>query len=268
MTAVNYLWRDEEGNIRIRADEAFSSIYPSISKDIHINQVSEEIKKIVIKTSTEIYGSQPSSGSLNNCKGRWNEFSFLYSSHISILNQRQDLYLVKMGGESSIKFWELYTPSSRKNFEIFLGNLSQKGVALRCSTPDFTLINRDLIRSLNFFDANLSFDYLNTLYKSLINQCEPNDIIAFISIKTSNRPDRRYQILYEANITKLASKFIHSPDHPLQFHVIGTSTKSDADVFTAPLLASVFTQVIEHPVIDSDVQISTIQELDQYWSNF
>ncbi|WP_375494156.1 Cfr10I/Bse634I family restriction endonuclease, partial [uncultured Nostoc sp.] len=110
------------------------------------------------------------------------------------------------------------------------------------------------------------------------NECEPSDVISFISLKTSNRPDRRYQILYEANITKYASKYIHNAKHRLRFDVIGKSNESDTQVFQAPLLSTLpkfnienleeELESLEPCAIDSDTRISTKLDLDKYWQRF
>jgi len=269
MQMPNYL-RIKDEEVYVRAYEAFLSIYPSIPHETPLDQIAERIRQRVIQEALNYYNKTPSGGSLNNCKGHWNEFSYLYSAHSSILNQREDLYIVKMGNENSIKFWQLYKPNARTRFTDFLETLKQRDLVMRCSTPDFVLVRRSVIaesipHSQELFGEAL-FDGLKNLYKKLIDKCEPEDVISFISVKTSNRPDRRYQILYEANITKLASKYIHSELHPLQFHAIGTSNESDSEVFSAPLLSSL--PNIEGPIIDSDSKILTISDLDAFWNKF
>ncbi|HEY9628528.1 MAG TPA: Cfr10I/Bse634I family restriction endonuclease [Coleofasciculaceae cyanobacterium] len=269
MQIPNYL-RVENEEIYVKAHEAFLEIYPLIPHETPLDKIAEKIRQKVILEALNSYNKIPSSGSLNNCKGQWNEFSYLYSAHSSILNQRKDLYIIKMGNENSIKFWQLYKPNSRIRFTDFLETLKQRNIVLRCSTPDFVLVRRSIIAesipdSQELFGKAL-FDELKNIYKKLIDKCEPEDVISFISVKTSNRPDRRYQILYEANITKLASKYIHDDSHRLQFHAIGTSNESDSEVFSAPLLSSL--PSIEGPIIDSDSKILTIDDLDAFWSKF
>jgi Cfr10I/Bse634I restriction endonuclease len=149
---------------------------------------------------------------------------------------------------------------------------------MRCSTPDFVLIKRNILDSIpKYSDINF-FNQLKDLYKQIINKCEPSDIISFISLKTSNRPDRRYQILYEANITKYASKYIHNSSCPLRFDAIGESNSSDSEVFSAPLLCDLKQINVEsfkfksesaiHSAIDSDVNIYTLDDMNNYWKRF
>ncbi len=102
--SVNYLYKDEnEQKVHIKADLAFITLYPKLPENTPINKVSDRIAELVKNEANSIYGSQPSSGSLNNSKGRWNEFSFLYSAHTSILTKKDNLYLVKMGNRPLAK---------------------------------------------------------------------------------------------------------------------------------------------------------------------
>lgn len=100
----------------------------------------------------------------------------------------------------------------------------------------------------------------------------PHQVKGFISLKTSNRPDRRYQILSEANVTKFASRYIHDPEHKLRYDVIGESNPSDREVFSAPLMftlpksGNTITSV--ERAINSEVNIKSGQELDRYWKRY
>jgi hypothetical protein len=273
----NYIWQNDNGNVQINADIAFIHLYPKIDNS-QINLVSNQISDLVKEAALKQFNKLPSSGSLNNCKGRWNEFSFIYSAHISILENTKNLYLVKLGNESSLKFWEIYSQTSRNDFEVFLSKLKENKIFIRCSTPDFVLVKRKTLKNIPVFDDANFFAKLKDLYKQLINKCEPSDVISFISLKTSNRPDRRYQILYEANITKYASKYIHDSSCPLRFDAIGESNDSDSEVFSAPLLSDLAKIDIKqltselgsivHAAINSDINIYTRENMNNYWQRF
>ncbi len=95
-------------------------------------------------------------------------------------------------------------------------------------------------------------------------------------MKNSNRPDRRYQILYEAAVTKYASEYIHPLTSPLRFNVIGNSTIEDKKVFTAINLYSIPRNFpcsdleLENlnRLIDSDESIFDRNDLDRYWNRY
>lgn len=280
LTNREYIFRNSQGGIQVYADLAFANIYPTLSPNTPINEVSKKIRRRVVAEAHNKYdGEKPSSGSLNNCSGRWNELAFLVPAHISILEKKDSIYIVKLGNEKSIKFWELYTEESRSIFCNLLTNLSLNNISIRCSTPDFVVINKEVIRSQvpQIDSTEISPEQIALflqLYKYLKSRCQPSDIKAFISIKASNRPDRRYQILYEATITKYASKYIHSPDYPLRFDVIGESNEEDTDVFSAPDLLSLplpfqgtdLSNVKK--LLDSDERIKNKADLDAYWERY
>ena len=280
MTNCEYISRNSKGVIQVYADLAFVDIYPTLPSYTPINVVSKEIKKRVIYESENKYhGEKPSLGSMNNCSGRWNELAFLIPAHLSILEKKDTIYIVKLGNEKSIKFWEVYTQESRSAFSQLLNNLSLKNIYIRCSTPDFVVINKEVISNqlpqINSTEiSSQKIALLLKLFEYLKNKCQPSDVKSFISIKTSNRPDRRYQILYEAMITKYASRYIHQVAYPLRFDVIGESNKEDTDVLSAPDLLSLphafsntdITNVKQ--LIDSDERIANKEDLDAYWERY
>jgi hypothetical protein len=215
MTNCDYISRNSKGVIQVFADLAFVDIYPTLPSYTPINVVFKEIKRRVIYESENKYhGEKPSLGSLNNCSGRWNELAFLIPAHLSILEKKATIYIVKLGNEKSIKFWEIYTQESRGAFSQLLNDLSLKNIYIRCSTPDFVVINKEVISNqlpqINSTEiSSQKIVLLLKLFEYIKHKCQPSDVKSFISIKTSNRPDRRYQILYEAMITKYASRYIH-----------------------------------------------------------
>jgi hypothetical protein len=269
---IEYLWEDDAGNVRLKADLAFLSIYPILPPSTNIDAVSRVIRQVVCEESRQLFGKTPSGGSLNNSAGRWNEFSFIISGHNSISRLRDDIYIVKLASESSIKFWEIYSPEAREAFDSLLKIYHEENIFLRCSTPDFVLVKKGILPRVP--QPGPSFiEELGGLYKSIEGRCGAEDVKAFISIKNSTRPDRRYQILYEANVTKFASKYIHSPQNPLRYYAVGEISTEDAQVFKAPLLSSLQASEfsldsVESPVVDGAIAISTIADLDNFWTRF
>ena len=210
--------------------------------------------------------------------GTWYELAFIMEAHRSILQSTENLYLVKMGSETSIKFWEIYQKESRQKYDLLINTLKKREepIFIRCSTPDFIVISRDIIRdssSSNILqNSSPPLKEINDLYKAIKNRCFPHQVKGFISLKTSNRPDRRYQILLEANVTKFASRYIHESAHRLRYDIIGESNSSDREVFSAPLMSTLprsGTNIASvERAIDSEVNIQSGQELDEYWKRY
>lgn len=81
-------------------------------------------------------------------------------------------------------------------------------VQLISSNPDFVIIKRQLadvafgpikpITSLN----NADIEKLSSIYGNLSGRCTFTDIVGYLSVKTSFRPDRRLQISHEGSLMK------------------------------------------------------------------
>ncbi len=259
----------------IRKNDEFEAIYPTLNLNgLTFLDIVDLIEKVVVQTSTEAI----TQGSLNNCRGTWYELVFIMEAHRSILQSTENLYLVKMGSETSIKFWEIYPKESRQKYDLLIDIFKKREepIFIRCSTPDFVVISRDIIRgssSSNILqNPSPPLKEINELYKLIKNKCLPHQVKGFISLKTSNRPDRRYQILLEANVTKFASGHIHDRLHRLRYDIVGESNSSDREVFSAPLMSMLPRSgnniASVERAIDSEVNIKSGQELDEYWKRY
>jgi Cfr10I/Bse634I restriction endonuclease len=257
--------------------EEFDKIYHTLnleSNEFDLVEIVNRIENEVIKK----YSKPLTQGSRNNCRGAWHELAFIMEAHRSILQSTENLYLVKMGSETSIKFWEIYQKESRQKYDLFVDTLNKKEeeIFIRCATPDFVVISRDIIKDSSSYkilqNLSPSLKEINELYKVIKNRCLPHQVQGFISLKTSNRPDRRYTILVEANVTKFASRYIHDREHRLRYDIIGESNSSDQEVFCAPLMYTLPQDESDinsvERAIDSDITIKSRQELDGYWKRY
>lgn len=86
--------------------------------------------------------------------------------------------------------------------------LSSSSVQLITSNPDFVIIDNRLARNLIADPepiGNINTDILSALggkYGTFIDKCEFDDIVGYVSVKTSLRPDRRLQIPHEGSLMK------------------------------------------------------------------
>jgi Cfr10I/Bse634I restriction endonuclease len=260
----------------IRKNDEFEAIYPTLD----LNGLTFlDIVDLIEREVRQKYGSKATQGSLNNCRGTWNELAFIMEAHRSILRATTDLYIVKMGNENSIRLWEIYDPVSRERYEQLLTQLKQRKqpIFIRCSTPDFVVINRDIVanspRAEILKSVAPSVSSVNKLYKEIKNKCSPDRVKGFISLKASNRPDRRYQIVWEANVTKLMHSYIHQSNQKLRYDVISEeSNSSDKEVFCNPLMPTIpltttNISAVER-AIDSEINITSGSQLDKYWERY
>jgi hypothetical protein len=260
----------------IKKNDEFEAIYPTLDiEELTFLNIVDCIEQKV----RQKYGSVVTQGSLNNCRGTWNELAFMMEAHRSILRATKDLYIVKMGSENSIKLWEIYDLPSRERYEQLLAQLRHREhpIFIRCSTPDFVVLDRNIIANSSKSEILESqapaVSLVNELYKQIKNNCSPDRVKGFISLKASNRPDRRYQIVWEANVTKLVGTYIHQPSQKLRYDVISEeSNSSDKEVFCNPLMLTIpltttNISAVER-AIDSEVNITSGSQLDKYWERY
>ena len=105
----------------------------------------------------------------------------------------------------------------------FITDLRQKvsqhaNVELVTSNPDFVIMKAsDLILDLPFTGKLTSFnsenlDALDRLYEAIVGRCNFDNLIGYISVKTSFRPDRRLQIPHEGSLMKAIYAHLQTRD--------------------------------------------------------
>ncbi len=173
--------------------------------------------------------SAPTSGSFNNCNGRWLEYIFAvyaWNALAEINQDRADAYpyiYVKLpnnttadapGQEERISVsWTSVLDEThiarieRKKADLFEGETSK----LEASNPDAVILRlpRNECEGILSPYSRIENISLDTQHKidSLFSACTGKihmleQIIAFVSIKASTRSDRRYQFIVEGNSTK------------------------------------------------------------------
>lgn len=201
-------------------------IYQDLSTEIshqleHNLSISEILNWITKKTRQEFakqYNKLPEVGAINNCKGRWNEFlaTTLLSEITFNINQQNNACLAIFSlhnsrlnkndsSEAASKFLSLFI----NNNMAYSGSLSKIAVwqnQIFLPSPDYIIVS---------FDNHNDYDYIQNmllqqaknpenllLYEFFKGKLKPENIKATVSLKTSNRPDRRYQPLFEAAMIK------------------------------------------------------------------
>ncbi|UBK86161.1 Cfr10I/Bse634I family restriction endonuclease [Clostridium perfringens] len=147
------------------------------------------------------------SGGISNVRGSWLEVLMAVEYWNSFVSSNQTILVLKMPNVSTFNFRKLFDEEATSKINILEEKLSLNNVTLTTSNPDFLLIDTSKI---NFkFPTNkinnLRIDSVTNIlemYKNLEGKCSFDSIIGGISVKTSLRPDRRYQAVHEGNILK------------------------------------------------------------------
>ena len=153
----------------------------------------------------------------------------------------QNAAIVKLPNANQMKFHELYEPTARGYLEDLINSLESHNIQLTMSNPDFVCVANLPEDVMSHFREPLvmggtSADTIDQAYQNLIGQCDASSILFALTVKTSVRPDRRYQIVHEANVVKT-----------LVAHLAGRSW--DRDLYTA------FYAMIGNKVSESDREV-------------
>lgn len=219
--------RQGKNKIQINSTEIYKSLYLEIKQrlelDISVVQVLEwMVNKVVVayenyqrKHNTKI--AQLTTRALNNSKGRWHEF--IVTGFLAKV--AQNFYL-----EHKILLITFRLPSSRDEtqpefLKIFqtqefqttypLENIETIKKRIFFSSPDYII---SVIEDQQLFQSIQPYielqaqqpEYLGVeIYDLLKGRLKAREVKAFISVKVSNRPDRRYQALYETAMIKAIS---------------------------------------------------------------
>lgn len=151
----------------------------------------------------------PGQGAFNNARGDWLELILSAYFWNAAVDRNEDILVVRLPNVMRMSFIELFDKESQKliNFGL-MKTLNKHGARLDMSNPDIigvhikrsklpSIFHKKLDR-LGVKEASMLFD----AYKILLGKCSYNGILFGLSIKTSLRGDRRYQIVHEGSIVK------------------------------------------------------------------
>ena len=179
------------------------------------------------------------SGGLSNARGEWLEnilgLVFWNTAAQASLGRTA---IVKLPSASRLKFHDLFEPRSREYLEELFESLARDDIAMEMSNPDFICVTDVPDELTSYFSDELTMSYntvekLGVAYQMLVGKCHADTIPFVLTVKTSTRPDRRYQMVHEANVVKtlmahLAGRFWNR-DLQLKFYVMVAEGVSDSD---------------------------------------
>ncbi len=216
---------------------------------------------------------------LSNVHGDWYEWLLAISSWNYICENRDANLLVLLPNVTQFDVSSLYV---KKLYNLIL-DLKQKvmdssSVQLITSNPDFVMINRKLVEKIEFKLKRIekvtpeNLIMLGKIFQDFTNTCEFEDIIGYISVKTSLRPDRRLQIPHEGSLMKAlythlqTREWITNPKG-LKYYAITTKlTNPDRKALKTVAthsLTTVFT--LPQAAVDDVFEINSLQQAHSVW---
>jgi hypothetical protein len=203
MTYIRIL---KDGKSQVMKDLAFCSLLGNSlpEPDKPINALISEFDKLIQITDPSV-----SKDALNNVHGDWYEWLLAIAAwNYCAENENADLALLTPN-ISQFTIAKLYN-ERLYNLILDLRNkvLISSSVQLISSNPDFVIISRALVNKVvPKLEKIITIDQNEILkielaHKSFESHCDFDDIIGYVSVKTSFRPDRRLQISHEGSLMK------------------------------------------------------------------
>jgi Cfr10I/Bse634I restriction endonuclease len=222
-----------------------SEIVKKLDENLSVGEIVKWIRSETQEAFRNTYGKNPETGSLNNAVGRWNEFiATTMLSEIAIdLNKTTDSSILIFSIPNSSLQKDEQERVSSSFLNLFNRNEFAEGKSLAklrqfknqilMSSPDYVItINQDttLITSIsNLLNKQAREPEKLDIYHFLEGKLHIQDLKAVASLKTSNRPDRRYQPLFEAATIKAIS---YSLNQNWKYYMVASElTPADRTIF-------------------------------------
>ena len=198
--------------------ELSAEIILKIENNLSVSEILNWIKNTTIESFRSKYVKNPEVGALNNAAGRWNEFiatSFL-SEIILDINQQNDSCIAVFSLPNSRVQSEDADEVSSKFINLFnkdgfstgseLAKIAPFKDMIFLPSPDYIIVDLSK-RNISTFVENILKQQAKApdslaIYDFLKGKLQVEEVKAAASLKTSNRPDRRYQPLFEAAMIK------------------------------------------------------------------
>lgn len=168
------------------------------------NQLLKNMDNIVKKEHPKV-----TSGALSNCHGDWYEWIIAILANNYYLEEGSKYLILQLPNIRQFDVSTLYQDKLFSYIKDLRTKISQNSnVNLISSNPDFVIIDTENI-DLNGFSIEKiehitpdKISNLEKLYTFFTGKCEFENIVGYLSVKTSLRPDRRLQISHEGSLMK------------------------------------------------------------------
>lgn len=254
LTDTVWFTEKSNGKVSINSKDIYKNLSPKIviklAENLSVSEILEWIKNEIINAFREKYSKNPEVGALNKAIGGWNEYiaTSLLSEIIFDINTKTEKciaafpipnsqFKIKGSKESYSNFLNLFAPEDFCNINNYLSKIKPFKEQIFMPSPDYIII--DVENSLYSKDVNLLLqeqvrdpDSL-VLYNFFKGKLHIEDIKAAVSLKTSNRPDRRYQPLFEAAMIKAMGYVLKQ--NWKYYMVVSDLTVADKTIFNSAI---------------------------------
>lgn len=204
---MNYVEKKADGSYQLKKAETLVYFL-----DEKIPHKTKSFKSLVQEIDQKVRQQYPTikQGALNNVHGDWYEWFINIASWIYFIEKDGKSHLpILLPNVNRLDVSTLYNRGLSNLIEDLRTKINQQAkVNLITSNPDMVIIHRDLAFKLFDFIGKIDrvdvalLEKISGLYEQIIGKCDFSDIVGYISVKFSLRPDRRLQIPHEGSLMK------------------------------------------------------------------
>lgn len=218
-----------------------------------------------------------SQGALSNAHGDWYEWMLAIASWNISANYPTLNVAIPLPNKTTLQLSSLYVQSLSEKIDDLRRKVEESStVQLISSNPDFVLIRRKLADQLfgpitPYAQIDVAdLDALNGLWGRLVGNCAFEDIVGYLSVKSSLRPDRRLQISHEGSLMK--ALYVHLQtrewilDPPgLRYYAMATKVGApDRESLKTVATHSITTVAsIPEPAVDEVYEVDTLEAANE-----
>jgi hypothetical protein len=268
---MSYIRKLPNGKSQIIKDVAFCTLLNNKipSSEVKIDELIKKLDNQILKRDSSV-----SKDALNNVHGDWYEWLIAISGwNFCSTNESANLALLT----PNINQFDIARLYNDKLYSLILDLrkkvLESSSVQLISSNPDFVIINRNLVKSiLGRIDKKTTITprmikVLESRFRDFSGRCEFSDIVGYLSVKTSFRPDRRLQIPHEGSLMKAIYTHIQTREwilNPigLKYYAIATRVgEPDRKALKTVATHSITTvQSIPQAAVDEVFKVNSLKE--------
>lgn len=268
---MTFIRKLKDGKSQVIKDVAFCTLLKNKLPD-----KTESLKAVIDNIGVQVQkiDASISKDALSNARGDWYEWLLAISAWNFFVENKKANFVLLTPNISQFDVAALY---NEKLYGL-INDLREKvlnssSVQLISSNPDFVIIDRKLankifpkIEKITKIDQN-AIKKIETAYKQFERHCTFEDIIGYVSIKLSLRPDRRLQIPHEGSLMKAiythlqTREWILSPKG-IKYYAISTKVGvSDRAALKTVATHSITTvHSIPQAAVDEVFEINSLQQ--------
>ena len=276
---TNWFTKGKKGKVQINSIAIYrdlsSEVVKQLDNNVSVSEIIRWIKRQTIQAFESSYSKIPKDGALNNSVGRWNELiaTSLFSEIALDINQENETGIAifslpnsqvqKEGSiEASSKFLSLFS-NEEFTAEKSLSKIASFKDKIFLSSPDYIIAvveNVEISKSIQSLlekQAREPDSFL--MYNFLKGKLKVEEVKVAVSLKTSNRPDRRYQPLFEAAMIK-AMKYVLQQNWKY-YMVASELTPADKTIFDTAIAPHSLALEQNYRIVDNTYRYNRKEDL-------